>query len=491
MKAVWLLLALAFAPTLGKELCEEHLRTKVLVGKVRPDGSLQVPDDGAGALFYPKDTYWKEKHSWWACPCRLGKCVRQCKRSLARAKGVEMARHPVAIDIWIGDRRQQVLMSEHFHIIDEGWCVSGGYFLEEDIELDEFRILSNGSIYFSHPNITNDAERMISVENSCIIPEHGKVGAFICMPPEPQDLKFTIYPIFFVISAVFLLLTLIAFFLTPDHHTIHVRSVVCQSGSLLMAYIGLTINYTIGDTSHINTCIITAYVTYYFLLANFFWLNVMCIDIYITFSGLVDRANERAFLKFSVYAWCAPLIIFTITVVLDRTTKHDSLSPGIGKSTCWFSNVWSQLLYFSGPVLILLLINSYLFAVTALKVWRVKRDLGRMMHSEDSKVHGRKAKQQEQDKDRLKLFIKLFLLMGCTWFMEIISWAVGGPSAIWYVPDAINCLRGVLIFWFCVWSNRTIRAQLRERFGSSKNKTASFAPTTSSVFSVASSSKTL
>ncbi|XP_065345954.1 G-protein coupled receptor Mth2-like [Cloeon dipterum] len=474
MKAVWLLLALAFAPTLGKELCEEHLRTKVLVGKVRPDGRLQVLDDGAGALFFPKDTYWKEKDYWWACPCLLG---------LAMKIGVKMARHPVAIDIWNGDQKKQVLISQHFHIIDEGECVSGGYFLEEDIELDEFRILSNGSIYLSHPNITNDAERMISVENSCIIPELGKVRAYTCFPPKVIviDRKFTIYPLFFVISAVFLLLTLIAFFLKPDHLTIHERSVVCQSGSLLMAFIGLTINNTIGDTIHITTCFITAYVTYYFLLANFFWLNVMCIDIYITFRGLVKKVDERAFLKFSVYAWCAPLIISTITVVLDRTTKHESLSPGIGKSTCWFSNDWSKLLYFSGPVVILLLVNGYLFAVTALRVWRVKRDLGRMMHSQDSKVHGRKAKQQETEKDRFKLFIKLFLLMGCTWFMEIISWAVGGPPEVWYLPDAINGLRGVFIFWFCVWSNRTIRIQLRERFGCSKKSSTPTTPSSKPV----------
>lgn len=70
------------------------------------------------------------------------------------------------------------------------------------------------------------------------------------------NLKFKIYPAFFIMSAIFLLLTLIAFYLTPDHNNVHGRSVVCQSGSLLIVYIGLTINYLTGDTNKDQVCII-------------------------------------------------------------------------------------------------------------------------------------------------------------------------------------------------------------------------------------------
>jgi hypothetical protein len=41
--------------------------------------------------------------------------------------------------------------------------------------------------------------------------------------------------------------------------------------------------------------------------------------------------------------------------------------------------------------------------------------------------------------------------------MESISWLIRGPHEIWYLTDIINLLRGVFIFYFCVWSNKKVR----------------------------------
>jgi hypothetical protein len=114
------------------------------------------------------------------------------------------------------------------------------------------------------------------------------------------------------VSAFFLLLTLIAFFLSPEFNNLHGRSMACQAGSLLIMYLGMTLIYLTGATVHITVCITTgmefytswctilflmqfyntfsvslykALINYYFLLASFLWLNVMCIDIYFTFRG--------------------------------------------------------------------------------------------------------------------------------------------------------------------------------------------------------------
>jgi hypothetical protein len=59
--------------------------------------------------------------------------------------------------------------------------------------------------------------------------------------------------------------------------------------------------------------------------------------------------------------------------------------------------------------------------------------------------------------------VKLFLLMGGTWLLEILSWSIGGPLWIWIFTDLINCSRGVLIFYFCVWSNKKVRISLLSR----------------------------
>lgn len=61
------------------------------------------------------------------------------------------------------------------------------------------------------------------------------------------------------------------------------------------------------------------------------------------------------------------------------------------------------------------------------------------------------------------LYVKLFILMGGTWLMEFISWAVGGPHEYWILTDLINCSRGVLIFLICVVCNAKIRHSLLSR----------------------------
>jgi hypothetical protein len=85
--------------------------------------------------------------------------------------------------------------------------------------------------------------------------------------------------------------------------------------------------------------------------------------------------------------------------------------------------------------------------------------------------------------------VKLFLLMGGTWLLEVLSWIVGGPNWVWYFPDLINCSRGVFVFYFCVWSNKKVRdsllVQVRSKYArkfvsdDDKSKSVSLNKTTS------------
>ncbi|XP_065353648.1 G-protein coupled receptor Mth2-like [Cloeon dipterum] len=383
-----------------------------------------------------------------------------------------MARRLGKIDVWDVQETQPVEMSEYFHVVYHSKCEIG-HFLSATEKQDEFRILTNGSLFF--PNEEREEYNMIGVDHFCLLPhQNGTLSVIICSELEEplsdgaESWTLIVYRIFFVISAIFLLLTIAALCLTQELRSVHVRSVLCQSGSLLLTFVGLTVISITGDTVHIYICKITCFITHYFFLASFFWLNVMCIDIYITFKGFGKRINKQ-FQNFSVYAWCTPFIISAITITLDHFTNHEIFSPGVGETYCWFNNFWSQLIYFHGPVLILLLINCFLFLVTAVRLCRAKRDASRVLHGEGCSVHcGNAKKQQQQDKEHLKLFFKLFLLMGCTWILEFVSLAVGGPSEIWYFTDAVNCLRGVLIFWLCVWSNKNTRDQLKQWFCSAR-----------------------
>lgn len=45
-----------------------------------------------------------------------------------------------------------------------------------------------------------------------------------------------------------------------------------------------------------------------------------------------------------------------------------------------------------------------------------------------------------------RVCMKLVIVMGVTWIIDVISWAVGGQYYIWYVTDVINALQGLFIF---------------------------------------------
>lgn len=45
-----------------------------------------------------------------------------------------------------------------------------------------------------------------------------------------------------------------------------------------------------------------------------------------------------------------------------------------------------------------------------------------------------------------RVCMKLVIVMGVTWIVDVVSWAVGGPHYVWYATDIINALQGLFIF---------------------------------------------
>lgn len=55
------------------------------------------------------------------------------------------------------------------------------------------------------------------------------------------------------------------------------------------------------------------------------------------------------------------------------------------------------------------------------------------------------------------LTLKLFTLMGGTWLMEFVTWALEEEGLVATVFDSINILRGPIIFYLCVIGNTKVR----------------------------------
>jgi hypothetical protein len=96
----------------------------------------------------------------------------------------------------------------------------------------------------------------------------------------------------------------------------------------------------------LGLCIGIAVVVYYCFLSAFFWMNVMSVDIWRTFSGSTFRGNDglRTHRKYAVYAWGSAALLALAALIVDLCTEDGAVKPsfGAGQVTVrcggWFEN---------------------------------------------------------------------------------------------------------------------------------------------------------
>ncbi|XP_050680080.1 G-protein coupled receptor Mth2-like isoform X2 [Leptidea sinapis] len=195
----------------------------------------------------------------------------------------------------------------------------------------------------------------------------------------------------------------------------------------------------------------------------------MCFDIWRTFrtaapttlgfrsteSGYRGSSNKRRenkrFLLYAAYAWGVPAILTTITIVMQfsENISPGVITPGFGSRRCWFDDWLSELVYFFIPVFVLIICNVTLFTITAYRIRSIKQETAILKGAESArsdKIH--------KDKQRYGLYLKLFVVMGVNWSVEVISFAVGGSNWYWILVDLSNIALGIYIFLIFVWKNK-------------------------------------
>ncbi|XP_044254851.1 G-protein coupled receptor Mth2-like isoform X5 [Tribolium madens] len=300
---------------------------------------------------------------------------------------------------------------------------------------------------------------------SCIDIYDNRLVALVCTFGDEEDQL--VSAIGMIISMPFLLLTFIAYALLPDRN-LHMKALMFYVINLMFSYLLLVIIQLTESQFAEVTCKSLGYFCLFFFLVSFFWMNVICIDIWWGFSGLrgftgsQKTAERKRFIFYCIYAWGMPVIHVLIVYLIDSVAKENSvLKPDIGNGQCFLKRGFPELLYFYGPMAILITINVVLFTITALKIRKIKRETA-MLKKEDSKRHS-----YENDRQIFNLYLKLLFAMGVNWSMEIISWAViwaeEAPEAIWYLTDFCNAIYGVFIFFIFVFK-RSIWKLLKKRY---------------------------
>ncbi|XP_071542012.1 uncharacterized protein [Panulirus ornatus] len=274
-----------------------------------------------------------------------------------------------------------------------------------------------------------------------------------------------IYSVFLAISDLFILVSFIVYLTVPDQnkrglnknvklaHSVLGRILLCFLFSLFFAYLFLIVIKLFSDPINLaspNACVAVGVCMYMFFMATFFWLNVLCFELWWK-CARQESSSGRRWVWYQVYAWFCPMIFGAVSLIMEFTPSISNcyIKPKFGTYSCFFSytvthNNGAKWAYFFGPVAVLLLADLVFFVLT------VRSLLVTVQQSHKGTV-------QKQARQRLRLCFKLFLVMGISWMAEIISFQMG-PSTVWYISDVFNCFQGFIIFLIFILKPKILEA---------------------------------
>ncbi|XP_077293111.1 G-protein coupled receptor Mth2-like [Arctopsyche grandis] len=365
-----------------------------------------------------------------------------------------------------------MMANDSFGFVFQSVCgPADGYVLNPlNSEEDEFLLQSDGSILlpFDMSNYTMmqyciDAwiTKPLTYDSSNWMTEY---LAVVCYPDNEPDetynLIYSLFPIGMMISIPFLIVTFLVYAIIPELRNLHGKSLLGYVSGLISGYIFLSVVQIQGRylQSMTGLCISIAFIIYLSFMVSFFWLNVMCFDMWWTFrnmralSGGRRASERRRFLIYSWYAWGTPLILTSMCALMqfhpDIPEHH--VRPQIGRSNCWFHDRPAQMVYYFIPIMIIIISNLVMFAMTTFKIISIKRETA-MLRTGDSARH----QQFDKNKQRFNLYLKLFLIMGLNWVAEWVSFFADGDSYLWMFTDFCNSIQGIFIFILFVWKKKT------------------------------------
>lgn len=255
------------------------------------------------------------------------------------------------------------------------------------------------------------------------------------------------------VSFLFLAATLIIYLGVPDlRDRSNGRCLMSMISAMMSAHVCLTVLREVPDVSD-TQCIITAFVCHVSILATFFWLNVMCFDMWSTLrSSQQHHHSLKVFGLYSLYAWGVPLLVGIIAVVLDALELPGVIRPRFLLHSCWFWRDTEFWTYQGGIILFLVVVNLFFFIHVAVILAYKLKQRKRMFETGSSHNKSTNSKKQAW------LFLKLFIVMGVLWIAETLSSISHRRTcSYWLLSDIINSLQGVFIFLVAVCNRDNIK----------------------------------
>nr|ABC24708.1 G protein-coupled receptor [Spodoptera frugiperda] len=470
---MFLLILFFVASCASEQPCPDSLSVDISDAESLKDGTIVKN----GVIFPPNAVYTKNVGNttrMFGCMCQTKDCFTKCcplgqviyQRNCTEMSDKDLLKNNGIDTFYMTDFRKHVDVKEKFNLVYGRLCK--GMFLEDS----PWYVQEDGKLYVK---IETSVKVLIyEADKYCIDTfvsdtEGPHLNALICFVATPERNNYTMSSSCMLISCFFILLTVAVYAWLPELRNLH--------GMVLMAYLlCFFVGFLFLATMQIlilklqiteEICIVLTFIVYFSLLAAFFWLNVMCYDIWWTFSG--KRAHGRSgtqnkrFLCYAIYAFGVPTILTINLAALEFSNiPLHPLLPKLRLQGCFlYGN--SKLLYLYGPIVILCVANLIFFTLTAFKIAKIKRET-KMLRDKESSTHD----QDRKDTQRFTLYVKLFTVMGINWILEVVSSFYPEADWYWQFSDAYNVLVGLIIFIIFVCKKKTWR-MIKKRFVSLYN----------------------
>ncbi|KAI8514160.1 hypothetical protein Bbelb_084840 [Branchiostoma belcheri] len=182
-------------------------------------------------------------------------------------------------------------------------------------------------------------------------------------------------------------------------------------------------------------CTAYAILLHYFILTAFTSMNVLAVDIFLTFR---EDSERPELYKYILYTWLVPVPVVLVTVIVEFGS---SVRVGYGEQ-CWIGNPTASLVAFGVPVLCALMVN---FVFTTLVLLAIRKSFQiastALPRSEISKIW---------------VYIRISFLAGFTWILGFIVPFVKS-TFFDYIFIVLNASQGLLLTLFLTMTGEVLK----------------------------------
>ncbi|KAM7357092.1 G-protein coupled receptor Mth2-like [Cochliomyia hominivorax] len=261
-------------------------------------------------------------------------------------------------------------------------------------------------------------------------------------------------------SIPFLIITMICYCNLTRPYGTNCKCFVTYLSLVTVSY-SLICFYTISGIDLPSTpCQIFGFLIYFTIVAYLTWTCILSYDTWISLTQINN--DQPSFQCYSLVGWGVPILMTFLTFMAHISNLPNEWKPGMERDMCAVNTLrWSALIYYYVPCLVV-----FVFSIT-LYIWIV---IFKRNHNEE--LFSLFGQEPEPLLDRFGLFFRIFLFMGISWSLDILSYFFrmyfgAEEYFIYFALDLFNACHGLFVFLTFICRKtvlRKIKNKMKDRY---------------------------